>query len=83
MGMHEKCIQFWFENLQGTNHLQDARLKHRQDDNIKEDISKSGVRDKSVCVRNGLIWFKRDQRWTLVNIVINLHVPYTGNFLTS
>jgi hypothetical protein len=56
MSTHEKCIQFWLGNLQGKNHLQDARLKHTQYDNIIVGSNKSGE-----SVWTGLIWYKRER----------------------
>jgi hypothetical protein len=58
MGFHEKCIQFWLENLQGRHYLQNARLEDGWDDNINGNINK--LRER-VCVWNGLIGSRERQ----------------------
>jgi len=57
-----------------------GRTRHRQEDNIKMDLQEVGWR--------GISWIDlaQDRDWwqALVNMVMNLRVPYNaGNFLPS
>jgi hypothetical protein len=68
-GRDEKYIQDWSNNSKGTDHTEDNR--HRGEDNIRMDLKEKGW--------EGVAWMRlaqdRDQRWALVNTVMNVRVP--------
>ena len=78
MGGQERCIQGFGAEPEGKRPL--GRPKHRWKDNFKMDLQE---------VRwVGMDWTDlaqdRDRCWALVNVVMNLRVPYNaGNFLTT
>jgi hypothetical protein len=63
------CTKFCSENLKGRDHSED--LWRRWEDNIRMDLRETG--------QGGAEWMyltqDRDQWRTLVNTVLNLHVP--------
>jgi hypothetical protein len=55
------------------------RPRHNWEDNIRMVLQKVGCggMDRIELAQ------ERDRWWALVNVVMNLRVPYVGNFLTS
>jgi hypothetical protein len=77
-GRKERCNRILVGRPEGRRPL--GRPRHRWEYHIKMDLQEVGW--------GGVDWIElaqdRDRWWVLVNVVMNLRVPYSaGNFFTS
>ena len=77
MGRGEACTGVWWGNLRKRDHLGDPGIDGRI-------ILRWIFRKKDIGVWTGSSWLRTGRWQALVNVVMNLRVPYNvGNFLTS
>jgi hypothetical protein len=78
MGKMKNVYKIWLESLQGRQHLEELRMRRRVDD-IKVDLRRTEL--------EGVGWIRvvqdRDRWRALVDMVMNLRVPYKAVNLIS